>query len=610
MSGPVGHATASHRALRRQLVWDRLIAVVEEQAQALIRTAFGTPTREAGDLSAGVFLPDGRMVAQAITGTPGHVNSMAESVKHFLKAFPVATMAEGDVFVTNDPWKGTGHLYDVVMVTPVLHGDARQGRGGRRLVALFASTVHVVDIGGLGAGPDALEIYQEGLFLPIVRFITGGQVEQTILDIVRANVREPDQVEGDLFALVAANAVGAKRLQQLLDEFGLADLEDPANDIIARSARAMREALRDWPRGTWHNRMTVDGYDEPLDLVAAVTLADDGIHVDFSGTSGTVARGINVPKAYTDAYTSFGIRCLIGADIPNNSGSLAAIRVTAPEGSIVNALPPAAVSARAAIGQLLPDLVFGALRQARPDRVPAEGASALWNIRLTGGQPIDGGPNAMLRRARRFGIVSFTTGGTGARPGLDGLSATAYPSGVRNVSLEILETQAPLLFRRKEYRPDSGGAGRVRGGLGQTIEIEHAEADPMVLAATWDRVRFPARGAGGGHDGAPGAARLARSGTVLRGKGRQLVPAGEVLVVETPGGGGLGDPREREAGSVARDLTAGLISAEAARRVYGRADDQAHAQGDGHLRGHDHQTTDDRTPARPDNEPAPPREAA
>jgi len=545
-------AAPARQQLRQQLVWSRLLAVVEEQAQALIRTAFGTPTREAGDLSAGVFLPDGRMVAQAVTGTPGHVNSMADSVLHFLRAFPIDTMRDGDVFVTNDPWKGTGHLFDVVMVTPVFHGG--------KAVALFASTVHVVDIGGVNAGPDALEIFHEGLFLPPLRFVSQGVIEEAVLDIVRANVREPGQVEGDFHALVACNAVGAVRLQRLLREFELTDLQAQGDYIIERSRLAMREALRDWPKGTWRNHMTVDGYDTPLELHAAVTITDDGILVDFAGTSGSIARGINVPKAYTDAYTSFGIRCLVGADVPNNSGSLAPIRVVAPEGSIVNALPPAAVAARAAIGQMLPDLVFGALRQARPDRVPAEGASSLWNIRLFGGQPIEGGPNDALRRARRFNIVSFSTGGTGARPGKDGLSATAYPSGVRNVSLEILETQAPLLFRRKEYRPDSGGAGTSRGGLGQVIEIENADGDPMVLSATWDRVRFPARGALGGADGAPGAARLKHSGTALRGKGRQVIPAGEVLVVETPGGAGLGDPASRDPASVAQDLKAGLVT--------------------------------------------------
>ena len=542
--------------IRHQLAWSRLNAVVEEQAQTLIRTAFGTPTREAGDLSAGVFLPDGRMLAQAVTGTPGHVNSMAESVKHFLQRFPAETMHEGDVFLTNDPWRGTGHLFDMTMVTPVL----RDGQ----LVALFASTLHVIDIGGIGSSPDGLEIYHEGLFLPILRFIRAGVPDPAVRAIIRANVRDPEQVEGDLYALVACNEVGARRLHDLLREFALSDLDALGSYVIEQSSAAMRAALSDWPRGTWHNTLVSDGYDAPITLKAAVTISDDGIHVDFSGSSGAVARGINVVKAYTDAYTSFGIRCLIGADVPNNAGSLAAIRVSAPEGCILNALHPAPVTARHVVGQLLPDVVFGALRQARPERVPAEGASSLWNLQLVGGEGLPGisaEDSAALQRGPRFNIISFSTGGTGARPGRDGLSVTAFPSGVRNVSLEILETSAPLVFTRKEFRQDSGGEGAVRGGLGQVIEVRHAQRDAaLVVAAAFDRVFHPARGALGGGDGAAGQVAL-KSGALLRPKGRQLVPAGDSLIVQTPGGGGLGDPALRDPALTARDRLYGLVSA-------------------------------------------------
>ncbi|MFD1836947.1 hydantoinase B/oxoprolinase family protein [Paracidovorax cattleyae] len=550
----MSRAQPTRTAIRHQLAWARLLSVVEEQAQTLIRTAFGTPTREAGDLSAGVFLPDGRMVAQAVTGTPGHVNSMAESVRHFLARFPAATMQDGDVFLTNDPWKGTGHLYDMTMVTPVFHGG--------RMVALFAATVHVIDIGGIGSSPDGLEIYHEGLFLPILRFIRQGAVDPAVRAIIHANVRDPAQVEGDLFALVACNDVGARRLRSLLREFGLADLEALGAYAIDRSAEAMRAALRHWPHGTWHHTLVADGYDAPITLQAAVTIDGSGVHVDFAGTSGTVARGINVPKAYTDAYTSFGIRCLIGEDVPNNAGSLAAIRVSAPAGCILNALHPAPVTARHVVGQLLPDVVFGALRQARPDRVPAEGASSLWNLQLVGGEALPGASAedaAALQRGRRFNIISFSTGGTGARPGKDGLSVTAYPSGVRNVSLEILETAAPLVFERKEYRAGSGGDGAARGGLGQVIAVRHAQPDAaLVIAAAFDRVHHPARGALGGQDGAPGVLRLG-SGRVLAPKGRQVVPAGDRLVVETPGGGGLGDPAARDPASRQRDRLLGLV---------------------------------------------------
>jgi len=541
--------------LRYQLAWNRLLSVVEEQAQVLIHTAFGTPTREAGDLSAGVFLPDGRMVAQAVTGTPGHVNSMAEAVKHFIHAFPTAQMQDGDVYLTNDPWKGTGHLFDMTMVTPVFQGG--------RLLALFASTLHVVDIGGLGSSPDGLEIYHEGLFLPILKFIRQGEIDPAVRAIIRANVRDPEQVEGDLFALVACNEVGGRRLRALLREFRLDDLQGLGEDLIRRSAHAMQVALRDWPRGTWHNTLVSDGYDAPITLQVAVTLHDQGIEVDYSGTSPSVARGINVPKAYTDAYTSFGIRCLIGADVPNNAGSLAPIRVSAPPGSILNALHPAAVTARHVIGQLLPDAVFGALRQARPDRVPAEGASSLWNLQLTGGDSLAGAStadNAALLRGPRFNAISFSTGGTGARPGLDGLSATAYPSGVRNVSLEILESSAPIRFLRKEYRPDSGGRGQQRGGLGQLIEVRHAQDDAaLVIAAAFDRVDHPAAGALGGLPGAAGELHLG-SGQRLRAKGRQVVPAGDTLRVGTPGGGGLGQPAQRPAEQLAADIRQGLVT--------------------------------------------------
>lgn len=546
-----------------QVMWNRLISVVEEQAQALIRTSFSTSVREAGDLSAGVYNEKGEMLAQAVTGTPGHVNAMAESVKHFLRIFPADTLRDGDVLLTNDPWKGTGHLFDMTMVSPVFHAG--------RLVALFASTLHVIDIGGIGSSADGLEVYHEGLFLPIVKLFHAHQADPGVFAIIRANVREPEQVEGDLYALVACNEVGGRRLKDLLREFELDDLDALGNTIIEQSRLAMLHAIAAWPQGSWTNRLTIDGYDAPIELAARVTVEPDRILVDFDGTSAQVARGINVVKAYTDAYTSFGIRCLIGADVPNNAGSLSVVQVSAPEGSILNARFPAAVTARHIIGQMLPDVVFGALRQARPDQVPAEGSSSLWNLHLVGGEPLAGASaeqNEALIRGQRFNAVSFSTGGTGARPGKDGLSVTSYPSGVRNVSIEILEAANPLVFERKEFRADSGGPGALRGGLGQTIAVRHADPRAgMIIAAAFDRVVHPARGALGGQDGAPGHLGLA-SGAVLRAKGRQLIPAGETLVVHTPGGGGLGDPAGRAPALLREDLQLGLVSPEQSRDRY------------------------------------------
>ena len=543
-----------------QIMWNRLLSVVEEQAQTLIRTAFSTSVREAGDLSAGVFDLQGRMLAQAVTGTPGHVNAMAASVGFFLKRFTVEKMEEGDVYVTNDPWQGTGHLHDFTVVTPAF-------RNGRP-VALFASTSHVVDVGGLGFGPDARQVYEEGIYVPILPLAKRGKMNETLLAMVRANVREPDQVEGDLYSLAACNETGCRRLDAMMAEFDLADIGSLAEAIIDASAKAMLEQIRALPFGVYRNVMRIDGYETPIDLVATMTIGESGIDVDFDGTSPISARGINVPLTYTQAYASFGVRCVVGSAVPNNAGSLAPVRVSAPEGSILNAPHPCAVATRHVVGQMLPDVVLGCLHQAVPERVPAEGTSCLWIATLLGGHGVAGDETPAGEAGRPFTISMFHTGGTGARPGKDGLDATSFPSGVRSTPVEINETIAPLVVWRKEYRSDSGGAGAQRGGLGQIMEIGHIEGAPFAISAMFDRVDHGPRGRGGGADGTTGRLSL-KSGTTLRGKGRQAVPAGDRVVLEMPGGGGLGDARDRDRSLIARDLRDGLVSPEAAARDYG-----------------------------------------
>ncbi|MEM8744900.1 MAG: hydantoinase B/oxoprolinase family protein [Pseudomonadota bacterium] len=517
-----------------QLIWNRLLSVVEEQAQVLIRTALSTTVREAGDLSAGVFDLEGRMLAQAVTGTPGHVNAMAASVTFFLEKYPVETMSEGDVYVTNDPWLGTGHLFDFTVVSPVFLKD--------KPIALFASTVHVVDIGGRGFSPDSGQVFEEGICIPILPLFRAGEANEDVFEIVRANVREPLQVVGDLYSLAACNEVGGRRLIETMEEFGIDGLEEVSDHIIAASRNAMLEEIRALPPGTYENDMTVDGYDSPVELRANLTIGKDGIDIDFSGSSRASAYGINVPYTYTIAYASFGIRCIVGSRVPNNAGSLAPIRVTAPEGSILNAPRPCAVAVRHVIGQMLPDVVLGCLDKALPGQVPAEGSSSLWNPMMTGGHGLVEGHE--YGNTPPFSVTIFHAGGTGARPGKDGLSATAYPSGVRNTPVEITESVAPLIFTRKEYRIGSGGRGRHMGGDGQVIEIESATGAPFAVYALFDRIDHPARGRGGGESGAPGAVSLA-SGTKLKGKGKQIVPGGERLVLEMPGGGGIGDPAQR-----------------------------------------------------------------
>lgn len=542
----------SGRALQRiqaQILWDRLLAVVEEQAQTLVRTAFSTTVREAGDLSAGVFDTRGRMLAQAVTGTPGHVNAMAASVGFFLQRYPVAALAEGDVLLTNDPWLGTGHLNDFTVVTPVFRGGA--------CVALFAATSHIADVGGLGFGPDGRQVFEEGLNIPISRLFRAGEPNATLLEILRANVRDPRAAEGDLYSLAACNDAGAARLLATLDEFGLDDLQGVADLVIANSRAAMLEDIRALPRGTWRNAMRIDGYDEAVDLVCAVTITDDGIEVDFDGSSPVCAHGINVPLTYTQAYASFGVRCVVGNDVPNNTGSLGLVRVSAPQGCILNAPRPAAVSARHAVGQMLPDVVLGALAEPLGGAVPAEGASCLFGPVFLGGRGLIPGA-----RGEPFVVNAFYAGGSGARPGKDGLDCTAFPSGVRSTPVEISENAAPLVIWRKEYRPGSGGAGEFRGGLGQVMEFGHLHGEAFAVSKMFDRVKHPPRGRAGGGPGATAQVYLAdaggRRGADLKGMGREIVPAGQRMVLETAGGGGRGDPADRDPAASDRDRQNGL----------------------------------------------------
>jgi N-methylhydantoinase B len=547
--------TDATRLIDLQIMWNRLIAVVEEQAQVLMRTAFSPIVRECGDLSAGVFDRQGRMLAQAVTGTPGHVNSMAESVKHFIRHFPLDSMKPGDAYITNDPWMGTGHLNDFVVTTPAFNNKGQ-------LVALFSCTSHLMDIGGIGFGPDATDVFMEGLYIPMLKLIDQGSVNETLMAMIRANTRLPIDTEGDTYSLAACNDVGAKRLSEMMDEFGIDDLDVLADHICDRSREAVMAEIAKLPKGTWHNEMTVDGYDAPVTLKAALTVSETGIHVDFTGTSAQSRYGINVPLAYTTAYTVFGLGCVVASQIPNNAGSLGPLTVSAPVGCILNAPKPAPVCSRHIIGQMLPDVVFGSLRQIIPDRVPAEGTSCLWNLNVRGETQAGSGGN--------YGFMMAVTsnGGTGARPDKDGLSATAYPSGVRGTPVEIAESQTPLIFWKKELRPGSGGAGRTQGGHGQIIEIGSGVERPWDILAAFDRIDHPARGRDGGHNGAAGYVGLA-SGQKFRGKGFQLVPPGERLVVLTPGGGGIGAPAERAAEHVARDLTDELVSEETARDLYG-----------------------------------------
>jgi N-methylhydantoinase B len=555
----MSHETNALAQIHRQIMWNRLIAVVEEQAQIMIRTAFSTTVREAGDLSAGIFDLHGRMMAQAVTGTPGHVNSMAESVGHFLKKFPAATMRPGDHYITNDPWLGTGHLHDLTVVTPAFHNEA--------IVGLFANTAHVIDIGGLGMGPEGRSVYEEGMYIPIVKCFDRGEPNETFFDFMRVGSRLPVELEGDIYSLCACNDAGAKRLVEMMDEFEMTSLDPLAAFIFDSSLRATLAEVARIPRGVYTAEIYSDGYEEPVRLAASMEILDDGIEVDFAETSGLSSRGINVPPAYCRAYSCFGIKCVVAPEIPNNWASLSPFRMKIPEGCILNAPRPYPVSVRHVIGHLLPDLMMGCLHQAVPERVTAEGASALWNPPLRGGGAISGQARGNKPVVADFEIITFNSGGTGARATQDGLNATAFPSGVRTMPVEATENVAPIILWRKELKPDSGGAGRTRGGVGQVIEFATKGDLEFAVNASFDRIANAPKGREGGLNGAPG--RVAeKGGKLLRTKGFQVIPDGERLILELPGGAGLGDPTDRDPALVARDVRDGLVSAANARDLY------------------------------------------
>ncbi|MBV9736114.1 MAG: hydantoinase B/oxoprolinase family protein [Acidisphaera sp.] len=550
---------AALEQIRRQVMWNRLISVVEEQAQTMIRTAFSTTVREAGDLSAGIFDLQGRMMAQAVTGTPGHVNSMSESVGHFLKKFPAEKMRPGDHYITNDPWLGTGHLHDLTVVTPAFRKE--------EIVGLFANTAHVIDVGGLGMGPEGRSVFEEGIYVPIIKCFDQGRANDTFFDFIRAGSRLPVELEGDVYSLCACNDAGAKRLVEMMDEFAMESLDALASFIFENSRRATLEEIAKLPKGTFSADISSDGYEEPVTLKAAMTIGDDAIDVDFSGTSGLSSRGINVPPAYCRAYSCFGIKVVVAPEVPNNHASLAPFRMKIPEGCILNAPRPYPVSVRHVIGQLLPDLMMGCLYQAVPDRVAAEGSSCLWNPPLRGGSSVSGQARGNRPVLPDFEIITFNSGGTGARPTADGLDGTAFPSGVRTMPVEATENVAPVVFWRKELRPDSGGAGHTRGGFGQIMEIGGKDDLEFACNAVFDRVGHPPRGRAGGQAGAGGRVEL-KSGKTLRTKGFQIIPDGDRLLLSLPGGGGMGDPTTRDPALVARDVRDGLVSEEQARQRY------------------------------------------
>lgn len=529
------------------VMWNRLINTATEQRKALLRTAFSTVLRESEDCAAGVFDLAGNLMAQAPSGTPGQINSMATCIGNFLEVFPAETLRPGDVLVTNHPWKTAGHLNDITVLTPVFRRN--------RLVGFFGSCAHSLDIGGRGFASDSRSLHEEGLFIPFARLVDGGRLNELLLDFVRHNVRSPELVIGDVMAQVTCNAIGGERLVALMDEFGLDDLGELSAEIVGRSERVLREAIRRIPDGRYMAEVVSDGLDEPIRIRCTVAVSGDEILVDFAGSSPQVRWGINVPLCYTASYSIYGLKCMLAPAVPNNAGTFRAIRVTAPPGSIMNALPPAPVAGRHIIGNFQPLVIYKALAPVVPESVVAC-SSVLWITTVQGASPLD-----------PFTLTFFSSGGMGARPDKDGLSATSFPGNIAMTPVEMIEAVAPIVVREKSLRPDSAGPGQWRGGLGQTFRFSVRTERPWVVNTMCDQIREAPYGLAGGGEGE--AARYTVAGGALpEAKAMVTVPAGGEVVMELPGGGGFGDPRRRRPEHVLEDVENGLVTPARARQDY------------------------------------------
>lgn len=528
-------------AVSIEVMWTRIVSIVDEAAKVIARTAFSTLSNDANDYACVLTDAAGASLAQNTTGIPSFIATLPATVRHVLAAVGAEAMRAGDVFITNDPWLGTGHLPDVCLVKPLF----RDGR----LVAFAATTSHVPDIGGQVRSIAPREIFEEGLHLPILCFVRDGEADPLLVSLIRANVRTPDQTLGDVWAQVAALGVMEERLAALMADTALADLAGLAREIHDRSERAMRAAIARVPEGTYRFALHTDGMDRegmeaPFTLRVALTVRDGAIEADYAGTTAEQPCAINCPLTYTYAMTAYAVRCALLPDLPNNEGMFRPVTVKAPERTLLNPLPPTAVGGRAATGHYVPVLIFGALHQALPERVMAAPGSPLWNMTLIGEEA-----------GRRYACVLFFNGGLGGRPSSDGVSCLSWPSNISTTPVEVAECAAPVLFHYKRLRPGSGGDGRYRGGLGQEALVEVRSARGASAYFMTERTVIPAPGLGGGEAGGLGAVLI--DGTPADTRAPHHLRAGVQVMIRTPGGGGYGPPAERDEAARARDCAEG-----------------------------------------------------
>ena len=528
--------------------WDRLISIADEIINTLVRSSFSTNVRESYDLSCVVFDSRGRSIAQGAYSVPSFTGTAPATLAAMLAKFPAASLRPGDVVMTNDPWIGTGHLFDINVMQPVF-------RNGR-IVGYTMSITHLPDIGGGGYSASAGEIYEEGLRLPICMLAHAGRLNEPLLELIHTNVRVPEQTLGDLLANHACTTVGGRMLNEFLDEYGLDTIDDLADAILEQSETAIRDQIGLLPPGVYRNSIEIEGQDGPLTLACEVTIHNREVHADFTGTSAAIKSAINVPLCYTRAMTCYAIKCLTTPRIPNNQGSVQPITVTAPPGCLLNALSPSPTGGRHIVGHFVVPLIFGALADIVPERVQAD--SGMLNLINLQGRTRDG---------RGVSSIFFASGGFGALDGLDGAPTTPSPSNMTGSSIEIWENLTGMFIESKALLANSGGPGEFRGGLGQRIEFINDSGSDIAIACLAGRTQFPPQGVRGGHAG--GLREIRVNGQTVHPKGRYILKPGDRLTTFEAGGGGFGNPLKRDRAALRRDVEQGFVTAERAVVDYG-----------------------------------------
>lgn len=538
------------------VMWDRLVAISDEVLQSIVRTAFSVGVREAFDLACVLFDARGRAIAQASLSMPAFIGTAPLTMGHMLARYPAREWRPGDVVVTNDPWLGTGHTPDLCVARPLFAPGAETLDDPGLPLGFVMTISHLPDIGGPPPSITARQSHEEGLILPVCRLYRRGRPVRELMDLIALNVRGTDQVFGDIEANVAGGALAERLMAEFMSEYGLDRLDALADGVIGQSARAIRAEISKIPNGVYAHAMEVEALDDLVRLAVEITITDDSVHADFTGTGPAVPLAINVPLCYTRSFLTYAVKSLTIPQVPNNHGALAPISLSAPEGCILNAPRPAATMGRHTIGWFIVPLIMGALAKALPDRVQAESGMAsliLLHGRRPDGRPVSG--------------QYFLAGGLGAMSGRDGRQTTPFPTNNAVVSSEVFETETGLSVLRRALLADSGGAGQYRGGPGQIADIRNDSGHDYSFSFFGLRTRVAAAGLQGGAAGR--CRRYLVDGKEIPGKGRIVLAPGQILTIEEAGGGGFGPTSARDQTAIRADLAAGFISPAGARRDYG-----------------------------------------